>query len=349
MKRQSLGNSGIQVPPIIFGTSCLGNLYEAPPYEEKLASVQAMMQHVPAPVVLDSAGKYGAGLSLETIGRCLRDLQVPPEDVMISNKLGWQRVPLTTPEPTFEPGTWKDLEYDARQAISYRGIIACWEQGLELLAEPYRPALVSVHDPDEYLEAAADEVDRRSRWQDILGAYRALDELKAAGELRAIGVGSKDWTVIRDLVQTIDLDWVMLACSFTLYRHPPEILSFMEELRQRGIGIINSAVFNAGFLLGGQYFDYRVPDPESSEDERLFVWRARFLACCRQHGVTPAAACVQFALSAPGIAAVALNTSRPSRIPQNVELVQATLPPAFWQELRSDGLIGDYYQHLPVY
>ena len=52
--------------------------------------------------VFDSAGKYGAGLALEVLGKALEELGVPPEKVLISNKLAWKRVPLTTPEPTFE-------------------------------------------------------------------------------------------------------------------------------------------------------------------------------------------------------------------------------------------------------
>ena len=78
-------------------------------------------------MVLDSAGKYGAGLALETIGKGLDHLQIPADRVHISNKLGWYRVPLTTPEPTFETGAWIDLEYDAVQKVSYDGILQCWE------------------------------------------------------------------------------------------------------------------------------------------------------------------------------------------------------------------------------
>jgi len=55
--------------------------------------------------VFDSAGKYGAGLALEVLGQCLEELNVPPEKVVISNKLAWKRIPLPEgAEPTFEPG-----------------------------------------------------------------------------------------------------------------------------------------------------------------------------------------------------------------------------------------------------
>src|SRR5690606_40256617 len=76
----------------------------------------------------DSAGKYGAGLSLESLGKCLAQLGTDPSKVIISNKLGWYRVPLETAEPTFEPGVWKGLNYDAVQRISYDGIKARSEE-----------------------------------------------------------------------------------------------------------------------------------------------------------------------------------------------------------------------------
>ena len=38
--------------------------------------------------VFDSAGKYGAGLALEVIGKALEELGVPPEKVMFHPKVG---------------------------------------------------------------------------------------------------------------------------------------------------------------------------------------------------------------------------------------------------------------------
>ncbi|MHC4867031.1 MAG: aldo/keto reductase, partial [Planctomycetota bacterium] len=91
-KKQKLGNTPLQVPPIIFGTSCLGNLYQELSYETKLQIVSEWFKHVQPPVAVDTAGKYGAGLALEIIGKALRQLKIDPADVIISNKLGWKRV-----------------------------------------------------------------------------------------------------------------------------------------------------------------------------------------------------------------------------------------------------------------
>ena len=346
MNSQPLGSTGLQVPPVIFGTSCLGNLYVELPWETKLEILREIFTHAPAPVVLDSAGKYGAGLALESIGRGLRELGVKPQNVLISNKLGWIRTPLTGPEPTFEKGAWVGLKNDARQCISYEGILRCYEQGCELLGAPYVPQLVSVHDPDEYLAPATSPADRQRRLADILDAYRALGELKKQGKVAAVGIGAKDWTVIREVAAVTELDWVMLACSFTVMRHPPELLAFVSELNRRKIGIVNSAVFHAGFLTGGKFFDYRLPDPQVAADQALFAWREKFNALCTEYGVLPAAACVQFGMSPPGVVSIALNTSKVKNVRANLELAQASIPAAFWTAMKAAGLIAKDYPYL---
>jgi D-threo-aldose 1-dehydrogenase len=333
-------------PPVIFGTSCLGNLYQAYPDAVKLEILNEIFRSAPAPVVLDSAGKYGAGLALEVIGKGLRALAIDPERVVISNKLAWRRVPLTGAQPTFEPGVWAGLRNDAVQDISCEGIIRCWEQGLELLGAPYRTAIVSVHDPDEYLALAEAEGRRRRAKDDVLEAYRALFALKKKGMVHRIGVGAKDWRVIRELTDEVELNWAMLACSLTIMSHPPEVIELIETLRGRGVAVINSAVFHSGFLTGGAYFDYRRVDASDSADRPLFEWRDRFHALCRAHAVEPAAASVRFGLSPPGVVSVALNTSRPAAVSRNVALASAEIPDAFWTAMKDGGLIRRDYPYL---
>ncbi|MGZ5254566.1 MAG: aldo/keto reductase, partial [Flavitalea sp.] len=155
----------LNIPPIIFGTSGLGNLFVAQSYETKLEIIREVVKHSKGKLVFDTAGKYGAGLALETIGKCLEELGVKKEDVIICNKLAWIRTELKTPEPTFEPGVWRDLKHDAIQKISYEGILECYEQGNELL-NGYHPEMVSVHDPDEYLAGAKNKEEDAELYQD---------------------------------------------------------------------------------------------------------------------------------------------------------------------------------------
>jgi D-threo-aldose 1-dehydrogenase len=81
MKYTEIRNTGIKIPSIIFGTSALGNLYMALDDITKLSIVKECLRSVDGPVVFDSAGKCGAGL--------------------------------TSKEPTFEKGVWMDIHYDA--------------------------------------------------------------------------------------------------------------------------------------------------------------------------------------------------------------------------------------------
>ncbi|MDQ7027910.1 MAG: aldo/keto reductase [Anaerolineae bacterium] len=346
MNHEPLGTTSLNIPRIAFGTTSLGNIYQVIPKEVKLAIVKEIFQHVEKPMLLDSAGKYGAGLALEVIGWALQELAIAPDDVIISNKLAWLRTALKTPEPTFEPGAWFGLEHDAVQDISYDGILRCWEQGHELLGGVYTSQMVSVHDPDEYLASATSDNDRKKRFDDIMAAYEALFDLKKKGLVQAVGVGAKDWKSIQEIAQVVQLDWVMFANSFTLYTHPTELVKFMRELQEKQIAIINSAVFNAGFLTGGEYFDYRKVDPQNEADKALFQWRNEFFAICQQFQIKPADACVQFGLSHPAINSVAMSTSKPERVKQNVDLVSNELSADFWVALRKAGLLADDYPYL---
>jgi D-threo-aldose 1-dehydrogenase len=328
----------INLPPVIFGTSGLGNLFVALDEQEKLNIVSECLRLSRGKVVFDSAGKYGAGLALETLGKCLKQLNARPEDVIISNKLGWLRTELTTDEPTFEPGVWKNLRHDAVQKISYDGIIECFEQGNELLGG-YHPQMVSVHDPDEYMAAASDARESGELYEDVLDAYQALYDLKKEGKVKSVGVGAKDWRVIERIAKNVDLDWIMIANSMTIKRHPKALLDFIAEMESRGVYVINSAVFHSGFLVGSDYFDYRLIERGTFENDALFKWREDFFSTCYEFSITPAQACVQFARNVPGVKSIALNTTDAKRVQANLAMVQVNIPTQFWQTLKNRNLI----------
>ncbi|RPI44038.1 MAG: aldo/keto reductase, partial [Bacteroidetes bacterium] len=314
--------------------------------EEKLSLMRKWFECTEKPVMIDSAGKYGAGLALEVIGKGLEELGIDPGDIIISNKLGWFRVPLTTPEPTFEPGAWAGLEYDCIQRFGYEGIMECFEQGNELLGGKYRAGLVSVHDPDEYLFAASGEGDRTGRFVDILESYRALFDLKEKGMVRAVGIGAKDWRVIQELYEHVPFDWVMFANSFTILSHPAELIRFMDRLGEEGAGMINSAVFHGGFLTGGSRFNYREVDPHSEEGSMLLAWREAFQAVCNEWGVATGDACIRFGISHPAVAGIALNTSQPGKMEHNVTVLRSVIPSGFWEDLKREGLIDPEYPFI---
>ncbi len=328
----------LQLPPVIFGTSGLGNIYHDTPYELKLEIVKECITHAKGVPMFDSAGKYGAGMSLEVLGKCLKELNVKPDEVLISNKLAWYQVPLTTPEPTFEKGVWVNINNDAVQKISYQGILDCFEQGNELLGD-YSSQMASVHDPDEYLATATTNEEEEKLYEDILGAYTALTELKAQGKVNSIGVGSKQWRTIERISKDIDLDWVMIANSLTIHSHPKELIDFIAELHKKEVSVINSAVFNGGFLIGGDHYNYKFVDINTQEGKELYDWRNRFFALCQSYNLKPAEACFNFGFNIPGVKSVALSTSHPDKVKENIDMVTKEISASFWEAMKNEGLI----------
>ena len=316
----------MKINPIIFGTSCLGNLYREIPMETKTAIAAEWFKAYPHPTI-DSAGKYGAGLALECIGKALKALGKKNGDIDISVKLGWRRSRRLDPgeEPTFEPGAWKGLGWDAVQDISGQGIIACFAEARELLGGDYDIQMVSVHDPDEFVASGGDI-------NDIVRAYQALFRLKDDQEgVKSVGIGAKDWHIIRELWNRgIRFDWAMFACAPTLLVHPPELLAFVDTLKKAGVTLVDSAVFNGGFLMGSNMLDYREADPV--RDAEAFAFRDRFLALCREHSLDPASVAVEYAFRL-GFDAVALNTSNPARVVKNARYADHRSPEAFWRLL----------------
>ena len=136
----------------------------------------------------------------------------------------------------------------------------------------------------------------------------------------------------------------MLANSLTVYRHPEALIAFVEDLASRGIAIINSAVFHAGFLVGGKFFDYSVVTRD--QESELYAWREEFHTLCEIHRIQPSAACIQFALTPPGVLAISLNSSVPSRVGYNVAAVKTAIPANFWQDAKKAGLISNEYPYV---
>lgn len=338
----TLNQSTPHLPKIVFGTSSLGNLFVALGETVKRDIIAECVKHSPGKVVFDSAGKYGAGLALESLGRSLSDLQVEPERIVISNKLGWFRTELKTPEPTFEKGVWVGLKNDAVQMISYDGMMKCFEQGNELL-NGWVSEMVSVHDPDEYLAAAESPEDEAKRYNDIMQAYKALADLKASGRAKSVGIGAKDWRTIVRIAKDVKLDWIMVANSMTIKSHPAELLEFMADMERKGVPIINSAVFHSGFLIGGSHYDYKLVDENFSGASELLKWREDFFATCLKFDITPAAACVAYALNVPGVKSVALSTTNPMRVKDNINMAHTVIPKGFWARMVEKGLLDNAF------
>ena len=320
------------MPPIVFGSTALGNAFQVVPDVTKLEMCSKWFDHVAPPVFIDTAGKYGAGLALEVIGRSLAKFEIPPRRWLSAISSGGS-APLRTSEPIFEPGVWIDIEHDAVQRISYDGILECWDEGCRLLGPHIDLGLrrstipTNISPPPARLTIAAAA-------STTFSTPIALAELKLRGDVAAVGVGAKDWHAVR---KSLPPSRSIGSCSRIASRscvirrtwwHSCGV--WLTRRRDHQFGR-----FHAGFLVGGRYFDYRVVGPENDADQALFAWRKSFVALCEAHGISPLHACVQFGFSAVRVSLPwRLNTSHADRVGKNVAAVLTPVPQQFWATFR---------------
>jgi D-threo-aldose 1-dehydrogenase len=97
-------------------------------------------------------------------------------------------------------------------------------------------------------------------------------------------------------------------------------------------------VFHSGFLVGSNYFDYRLIESGNLQNDALLKWREDFFKVCNEFAVTPAQACVQFAFKVPGVKSIALNTTDANRVQSNLAMIHDNIPVQFWRELKNRNL-----------
>ena len=134
-----------------------------------------------------------------------------------------------------------------------------------------------------------------------------------------------------------DFDCFMLAGRYTLLDHTA-LDRFMPECERRGIAVLMAAPYNSGILatgaLAGATFFYTDAPPEIVERTRSIE------RVCKRHDVALAAAALQFPLAHPAVASVVTGMRNQDEVAQNIAHCRRPIPPAFWQELKHEGLIA---------
>ncbi|MGW0062256.1 aldo/keto reductase [Streptosporangium sandarakinum] len=128
-------------------------------------------------------------------------------------------------------------------------------------------------------------------------------------------------------------DGFLLAGRYTLLDHEHALQRLLPMAQEQNVGMVVGGPYSSGVLAGGTQFEYQQAPPEIIER----VNRLRALA--DKHGVSVKAAALQFSLAHPVSAAVP-GATRPSRIAEDVAALNETVPAAFWQELRAQGLVS---------
>jgi D-threo-aldose 1-dehydrogenase len=276
----------------------------------------------------DTAPLYGLGVAEHRLGACLRS--VDRRSLVLSTKVGRLLQPVARgAAPGVCPGA---SPFEVAFDYSYDGALRSLEHSLQRLGTNAID-IVLIHDVNRRWQG--DLVEQRYR-EAMEGAHRALCDLRAAGTIKAFGVGVNDCDILLRFAADGDFDCFMLAGRYTLLDHTA-LDALMPECERRGIAVLMAAPFNSGILATGARpgatFFYADAEHEIVERTR------RIEAVCATHQVAIAAAALQFPLAHPAVASVVTGMRSKDEVVANLAHCRATIPSEFWIELKKEGLL----------
>ena len=276
----------------------------------------------------DTAPLYGFGLSEGRLGRILATK--PRDDFVVSTKVGRVLYPCDPAE--VDSGFFIDVpavrfEYD----YSYDGIMRSLDQSMTRTGLD-RFDIVFVHDIDAYNHGGREGAEARTIELIESGGWKALDELRQSGVIKAIGAGVNEWQPCAHLMELADPDIFLLAGRYTLLEQEP-LNSFLPKCIERGVGIVIGGPYNSGILAGKDTFNYA----QAPED---IVSRVREIEkVCKSHNVPLPQAAIQFVCGHPAVVSVIPGPQTVDETLANVSHLNAQTPPALWRDLLDQGLV----------
>lgn len=326
LPRRKLGRTGLDISILGLGAAPLGGLYSALPAGVAEATVDAAYDG--GIRYFDVAPFYGHGLAERRLGDALRRRG---GDYLLSTKVGRLLKPARDGAETrgmYEGALPFEIAYD----YSYDGVMRSLEDSYQRLGLD-RIDIAYIHDVNRRWHG--DAVDQR--FEEVMnGGYRALDELRRAGLVKAIGVGVNDSGILMRFADAGDFDCFMLAGRYTLLDQSPldDLLPLCER---RGISIIAAAPFNSGILATGatrnaKYFYADAPEEILSRTRKIE-------GVCTRFQVPLASAAIHFPLRHPAVASVALGCSSPQEVKTNLDHLMRPVPADLWDALKNEGLI----------
>jgi D-threo-aldose 1-dehydrogenase len=227
------------------------------------------------------------------------------------------------------------LPFDFRFDYTYDGVMRSYEDSLIRLGLN-RVDVLLIHDLDRMWHPDPAAIDGHFRALGSGGGFRALAELKRAGEIKAIGAGLTFADPVPRFLAEFDLDCFLLAMPYTLLDQ--DVLDgIFPAIAAKEASVIIGAVFASGILatgpVAGAVYNYAPASPA------IMAKAAAIAAVGERHGVALPAAALQFPLAHPLVSAVIPGAYRPDHVAANLAHMQAPIPDAYWAELRAQGLI----------
>lgn len=328
LNKRKLGRSSLYVSELGFGGASIGNLYGACTNLEAETVVSKSWDL--GIRYFDTSPSYGNGLSERRLGLALQ--QYPREDYIVSTKVGdflYADANSLPPATIFVHQAPFYLRYD----YSYDGIKRVFEDSLQRLGLNYIDILL-VHDLDPIIHDQKTFAQHFRHY--VEGGYKALDELRAQGMIKAIGFGVKKWEVCAEALKYGDYECFMLERNYTLLEQPA-FANFLPLCLKKNIAILLAGPFASGILgsgpVKGAYFHHKKADQETLDRVK------QIQQICQEYAVPIQAAAIQFPLRHPAIASVVIGTRSAERMQENIDFLHYKIPEQLWEALKQEGII----------
>jgi D-threo-aldose 1-dehydrogenase len=179
-----IGNTSFEVTQLGMGGASIGDAREVIPEQQAEATLEA--GHVAGIGYFDTSPWYGNTKSELRFGRILRTK--PRDSFVISTKVGRVHVRPAEPDTYAHPRWVGGLPFEPRFDYTHDAILKSYEMSLARLGLNRVDALL-IHDLDPRHQQSEEGVQRGLEQLDTGGGYQALADLKARGEIKAIGAG----------------------------------------------------------------------------------------------------------------------------------------------------------------
>jgi D-threo-aldose 1-dehydrogenase len=329
--RRPIGTSSLRVTQLGLGGATLGDMRETIAEAQASAAIDAA--HAAGIGYFDTSPWYGNGKSELRFGHVLRTK--PRDSFVISTKVGRVHRRPADPDSYRHPAWAGGLPFEPRFDYSRDGILRSYEMSLARLGLNRVEALL-IHDLDLRFHKSEDGIAQRLGELDAGGGYRALAELKAQGEIAAIGAGINLCQMIPRFLQRWPIDFFLVAMPYTLLEQ--EGLKELEMCAARGVAIVIGAPYASGILARGPgpsaFYRYAPAEPQ------IIAKAQRMHEICQGFGVPLAAAALQFPLGHSSVVSVIPGPSSTEEVRQNLNFMRRDIPDELWAELKRQGLLS---------
>ena len=272
MEKRKLGNTGMDLTVLSFGASSLGAEFRKIDLNEAVKSVHVALDH--GMNLIDTSPYYGRGLSESLLGIALDG--IPRDSYYLCSKLG-----------RYAPTHFDFSAKRVRESVDI---------SLERMKTDYLD-IILCHD--------IEFVDMKQIWEETIPE---LEKIKQEGKVKNIGISGYPMHIFKEGAKNANLDVILSYNHYTLQN--TMLAQTVDELKAKGIGIMNAAPFSARLLTNAQLPVWHKATPEVREVAKKAADH------CTAAGVDIAKLALQFSVANPEMTTCITGSANPDRVAQ---------------------------------